>query len=84
MSFLFQPWFWTALFSGMVEVAVFFYAYHVYDQKARIFQSRLAPAIAGKTEPPRVSDVAKWIQYKKRTFRAGNLVYVLVKSWFQN
>jgi len=82
MSFAFQPWFWTAFLSGLSLVALFFYAYYVHDQKARLFNSRLMPGISGKVAPPRVSDMAKWMQQKKRPFRMGNLLYVLAAAYF--
>lgn len=82
MSFVLQPWFWTAFLSGLSLVGLFFFAYYVHDQKARLFNARLMPGFSGKSAPPRISDMAKWIQPKKRTFRMGNLLYVLLAAYF--
>lgn len=83
MSLLLQPWFWTAWTSAIVLVGLFFFAYHWHMKKERLYrQQNLMSTSSGIKVPSDPSDIANLVLHGKRTFRLGNLFYVMAAAYF--
>lgn len=83
MSLLVQPWFWTALVSGSALVVLFFCAYYMHVRKERLYrQQNLMATTSGIRAPLDPSDMANYLLHGKRSFRLGNLLYVMAAAYF--
>ena len=82
MNIATQPWFWTAVVSGLVLVGLFFFAYYTHKKKEILYKKVMEP-IAKKGPPPNPSDLAAFTLLGKRAFRASNFFCTLALAYFR-